>query len=104
MKEIFFMIFNILLVIAQAAQYEPNWESLDKRPIPKWFDEAKVGIFINWGVYTVPAYRSEWFWYYWQGTQEPDVVDFMNKNYPPGFTYADFAPMFRAEFYEPVSP
>ena len=67
------------------------------------YDDAKIGIFIHWGLFSVPSFRSEWFWYYWAGTQEPDVVDFMKKNYPPDFSYADFAPMFRAEFYEPVN-
>ena len=65
------------------------------------YDDAKFGIFIHWGVFSVPSFRSEWFWYYWQGSKEQDVVDFMQKNYPPGFTYADFGPMFRAEFYNP---
>ena len=50
-----------------ASPYEPNWESLDTRPIPAWFDEAKFGIFIHWGVYSVPAWGpkgsyAEWYW------------------------------------------
>lgn len=49
----------------------------------------------------MPAFKSEWFWWYWQGSKEPDVVNFMNKNYPPDWTYADFAPMFKAEFFDP---
>lgn len=32
-------------------RYEPNWESIDSRPLPDWYDEAKVGIFIHWGVF-----------------------------------------------------
>jgi alpha-L-fucosidase len=36
--------------------YEATWESLDMRPIPSWFEDAKFGIFIHWGVYSVPAY------------------------------------------------
>ena len=35
--------------------YEPKWESLDKRPNPGWFDDEKVGIFIHWSVFSVPA-------------------------------------------------
>lgn len=38
---------------------------------------------------------------YWQGSNETDVVDFMKQNYPPNFEYADFAPMFKAEFFNP---
>ena len=82
-------------------KYLPTWEYLDKRELPNWYDEAKIGIFISWGVFSVPAYKSEWFWWYWQGSKEPDVVNYMNKNYPPNFQYANFAPMFTAEFYDP---
>ncbi|KAL2098846.1 hypothetical protein ACEWY4_005326 [Coilia grayii] len=81
-------------------RYEPTWESIDSRPIPGWYDEAKLGIFIHWGVFSVPSFGSEWFWWYWQGRKLQPYVDFMNKNYPPGFTYADFAPMFTAEFFD----
>ena len=46
--------------------YDPTWDSLDKRPLPSWYDEAKFGIFIHWGVFSVPSFVSEWFWWYWQ--------------------------------------
>lgn len=49
----------------------------------------------------MPSFDSEWFWYRWQDQQQPEYVEFMKKNYPPGFQYADFAPMFKAEFYDP---
>ena len=35
--------------------YDPNWESLDQRPNPDWFDDDKIGIFIHWSVFSVPA-------------------------------------------------
>ena len=38
--------------------YTPDWTSLDKRLIPSWFQQAKFGIFIHWGVYSVPAWRK----------------------------------------------
>lgn len=41
------------------------------------------------------------FWWDWLGSKEQDVVDFMNKNYPPDFTYADFGNQFKAEFFNP---
>ncbi|XP_076158316.1 tissue alpha-L-fucosidase-like [Alosa pseudoharengus] len=83
------------------AQYTPDWKSLDSRPLPKWYDEAKVGIFVHWGVFSVPGFGSEWFWWNWQGLKDPALVSFMEKNYPPGFTYPDFAPDFRATFFDP---
>ena len=57
--------------LAAAQPYEPTWESLDKRKTPAWFQDAKFGIFIHWGVYSVPAYApvlpgklayAEWYW------------------------------------------
>lgn len=78
--------------------YPPNWEALDKRPLPLWYDAAKVGIFVVWGVYSVPSVYSEWFWYRWKGEKVQKYVDFMKRNYRPDFTYADFAPLLTAEF------
>ena len=60
-----------------------------------------MGIFLHWGVFSVPAFETEWFWEDWQGRKEKKFVDFMTKNYRPGFTYADFASEFKAEFYDP---
>ncbi|KAA8586197.1 hypothetical protein FQN60_007766 [Etheostoma spectabile] len=85
------------------ARYTANWTSLDARPLPKWYDEAKIGIFVHWGVFSVPGFGqfSEWFWYWWHSQRRAEEVEFMQKNYPPGFKYADFASEFRAEFFEP---
>lgn len=79
--------------------YPPNWDALDKRPLPKWYDEAKIGIFIHWGVFSVPSFRSEWFWSDWQLAKYNNCIEFMKNNYRPDFTYADFAPQFTAEFF-----
>lgn len=58
-------LFSLLLLVAAVsrAQYEPNWESIDSRPLPEWYDQAKFGIFIHWGVFSVPSFGSEWFWW-----------------------------------------
>ena len=91
----------ILIVLVNSdKRYKPNWESLDSRPNPVWHDDAKIGIFITWGMYTVPAFRGSWFWYWWK-TGRKDEVEFMKKNYPPGYTYADFAADFTTWFYDP---
>ncbi|XP_061752319.1 plasma alpha-L-fucosidase isoform X2 [Nerophis ophidion] len=90
----------ILLVCGTAAKYQPTWESIDSRPLPAWYDQAKVGIFVHWGVFSVPSFGSEWFWWYWQGAKQKRYVDFMQKNYPPDFKYQDFAPQFTAEFFD----
>lgn len=44
------------------APFDPTWESLDARQLPAWFDKAKFGVFIHWGVFSVPSFGSEWFW------------------------------------------
>lgn len=81
--------------------YEPTWESLDTRPLPAWYDQAKVGIFIHWGVYSVPSFGSEWFWTNWRNEKVPTYIDYMNKNFKPGFTYQEFARDFTAEHFDP---
>jgi alpha-L-fucosidase len=50
----------LLINIVFAAKYTPDWDSLDNRPLPNWYDDSKVGIFIHWGVFSVPAFKSEW--------------------------------------------
>ncbi|KAK3103969.1 hypothetical protein FSP39_023336 [Pinctada imbricata] len=94
-------VFLLLFSLALSVKYEPNWDSLDKRPLPEWYDASKVGIFIHWGVFSVPSFRSEWFWWDWQGAKDKDVIAFMQENYRPDFTYADFAPKFTSEFFNP---
>jgi alpha-L-fucosidase len=95
-KIILLNVFAIFCVFA----YEPTWDSLDSRPLPIWFDEAKVGIFMHWGVYSVPG-QTEWLWWNWKGEKNKGAINFMEKNFRPNFTYADFGSMFRAEFFDP---
>lgn len=82
-------------------RYTPDWKSLDSRPLPSWYDESKIGIFLHWGVFSVPSFGSEWFWESWQSAKNPAYVQFMKDNYRPDFTYADFAPDLTTEFYDP---
>lgn len=105
MRPLPFLSTGCLLFLALAApstgRYAPNWHSLDTRPTPAWYDEAKIGIFLHWGVFSVPSFGSEWFWWHWQGAKVPAFREFMERNYRPGFTYQDFAPQFKAEFFDP---
>ncbi len=93
-----------------AQTYEPTWESLDARPIPEWFGDAKFGIFIHWGVYSVPSwirvqegkYASYAEWYYARVMGElKGEEDFHEKTFGEDFEYRDFAPMFTAELFDP---
>jgi alpha-L-fucosidase len=85
------LFFTFSVTVAQ--QYQANWTSLDARPLPLWYDEAKFGIFCHWGVYSVPSFGGEWFWY---GMNSGSNANFMKTHYRPGFTYQDFAPEFTA--------
>lgn len=90
-----------------AASYEANWESLDKRPTPQWWVDAKFGIFIHWGVYSVPAWSvrgkySEWYWRRVEGDKKKNGPwwQFHKENYGETFAYQDFAPLFKTELYD----
>ena len=64
------VIYVILSVQFSNGRYQPNWSSLDSRPLPTWYDEAKIGIFIHWGVFSVPSFgspESAFLWLRWRG-------------------------------------
>lgn len=87
-------------------KYEANWASLDQRPCPEWYLDAKFGIFIHWGVYSVPSWgvKKEYAEWYWNrmADKKPNNPwwQFHAQNYGADFEYKDFAPMFRAEFFD----
>ncbi|XP_053377084.1 alpha-L-fucosidase-like isoform X2 [Mercenaria mercenaria] len=93
------MVLIFLMYLASAEKYEPTWESIDSRPLPSWYDESKLGIFVHWGVFSVPSYGSEWFWHNWKISKVAGIELFMLDNYKPDFTYADFAKDYSAEFF-----
>ncbi|GAA3585300.1 alpha-L-fucosidase [Snuella lapsa] len=79
-------------------------KEISERPYPEWFKDAKLGIFIHWGLYSVPAYGGkesygEW---YLRGLQLGDSLrtNFMKDTYGQNFTYKDFAPLFKAELFK----
>ena len=85
-----------------AGPFRPDWESLASYQIPKWYRNAKFGIFIHWGVYSVPAFGSEWYprKMYIPGSPE---YEHQLATYGPltKFGYKNFIPMFKAEGFEP---
>lgn len=88
-------------VIAQGP-YDATWESLSEYKEPKWFRDGKFGIFIHWGVYSVPAFGSEWYSrnMYIQGSKEYEHhIATYGKH--TEFGYKDFIPMFKAEKWDP---
>lgn len=104
MKKIllFFCTFSFLLLKAQT--YQPDWSSLNTRPVPSWFRDAKFGIFIHWGVYAVPGYTrkggyAEW---YQHGLETGDSArkEYHRKRFG-NLTYYQLADQFKAELYNP---
>ena len=47
--------------IVAAGPFRAEWSSLEENGIPEWYQDAKLGIFIHWGVYAVPAFGNEWY-------------------------------------------
>ncbi len=101
---------------ANAQRYTPDWASIDSRPTPAWWRDAKFGIFIHWGVYSVPAFASkgeyaEWYWERIGKPGNPDPASrdaqirvetraFHDRVYGRDFEYPAFAPLFRAELFD----
>lgn len=83
----------------ERVRYDPTWASLDARPLPSWWSDAKIGIFIHFGVFSVPSFHGEWFWDDWLTAKDPDVVAFVAETEAPGFAYPDYASRFDATFF-----
>ncbi|EFA80507.1 hypothetical protein PPL_07343 [Heterostelium album PN500] len=104
------LFFVTIFVICNSQTYQPNWPSVNSRPLPSWYDQSKFGIFIHWGVYSVPAFATsvfpsaEWYWYsltYPKDTDGGATQAYHNKTFGPDFTYQQFAPMFKADLFDP---
>ena len=84
-------------------RYENNWQSLNSRPVPAWFADAKFGIFIHWGLYSVPSYTKTGDYAEWYAKQleggAPEVTAFHNRVYGRA-KYEDFVAGFRAELFD----
>jgi alpha-L-fucosidase len=112
---------------AQDGPYQATTESLRRHKVPQWFEDAKFGIFIHWGVYAVPAYH-EWYVEFispksnfgflyggppytatrgnlpeelFKANIREQAFQYHLKNWGPNFAYDDFIPMFKAEKYDP---
>jgi alpha-L-fucosidase len=87
--------------VDHAGPFRPDYESLETYQVPEWYKDAKFGIFIHWGAYSVPAFGSEWYprMMYTQGSDE---YKHHIATYGPQdkFGYKDFLPMFKAERFD----
>jgi len=84
------------------SRYEKSWESLSNHEAaPKWYQDAKLGIYLHWGVYSVPAFGTEWYPrnMHFEGRKENkhhiETYGELNK-----FGYHDFVPMFKGEYFD----
>jgi alpha-L-fucosidase len=82
--------------------YRADWATLMKYEQPQWYKDAKFGIFIHWGVYSVPAAENEW---YPRNMYRPGEGAY--KDYRARFAggdeskgYKDLIPLFRAEKFD----
>lgn len=108
MKKCFLLLCLSSVLSLSAQMVQPTWESLNQRPYPQWFSDAKLGIFIHWGLYSVPSYASlegygEW---YLKGVLTGDTtrINFQNRVFGDGkqdFQYQDFTRYFKAELFNP---
>lgn len=86
--------------VIQKGPFKDDWESLSHYGIPDWYARAKFGLFVHWGVYSVPAFHNEWYSreMYQKGSR---TYAHHRKTYDRDFGYKDFIPQFKAEHYNP---
>jgi alpha-L-fucosidase len=82
--------------------FQDNWESLTDFQVPQWFMKAKFGIFVHWGLFSVPAFNNEW---YSRNMYIQDTLEYEHHRNTYGlhkdFGYKDFIPMFTANQFNP---
>ena len=90
---------------ANDGPYRPDWASLMKYQQPQWYRDAKFGIFIHWGVYSVPAAQNEWYprtmYHPGDGAYKNFQEHYASKDPAAKDTkgYKDLIPLFRAEHF-----
>ena len=88
---------TLVLLCSSTTKYSATWESVTQHGYPEWFSEAKFGIYAHWGLYSVPAFSSEWYSrnMYIGGSA---VNDHHRKQFGEldSFGYKDFVPKFTA--------
>ena len=87
--------------VVKRGPFKPAWESLEGFKVPEWYLDGKFGIFIHWGVYSVPAFGNEW---YPRNMYKADTDEFRHHVATYGsqarFGYKDFIPLFKAERFD----
>jgi len=87
--------------LATRGPYQPNWTSLQRYKVPQWYMDAKFGIFIHWGVYSVPAFSNEWYPRDMYLVGSPVYKHHLETYGPQSkFGYKEFIPMFQAQKFD----
>ncbi len=108
------MLFLCLVLFASCANqhsekkpskiFTPDWESLQQHETPEWFEDGKFGIYFHWGVYSVPAFATEWYprHMYLENHQGwgSEVRAHHLKTYGKDFHYHEFIPDFTAKHFD----
>jgi alpha-L-fucosidase len=91
--------------------YNPTYESIYNHESPGWYNDAKYGIFVHWGVYSVPGWgnsgKNETYaeWYWWNMNKGPKTKDqtyqYHEEIYGPDIVYDDFIQNFTADAFDP---
>ncbi len=102
---LFLCIFSFSWGLKSQTKVEATWESIQERGYPQWFSDAKLGIFIHWGLYSVPSWSgkeqyAEWFY---RGLEVGDTarIEFQKKVFGKDFRYEDYTTLFKAELFNP---
>ncbi len=86
-----------------AGPYRADWETLRNYDIPQWYKDAKFGIFIHWGVFSVPGMMNEWYPRNMYQKNDPTFQEHVKKYGPQDkFGYKDLVPLFKAERWDPA--
>ena len=87
--------------VIASGPYSADWISLSAHPTPDWYRRAKLGIFVHWGIYSVPAFGNEW---YSRNMYNPARREGQHHVATYGdqkaFGYKDFIPMFQGEYFD----
>jgi alpha-L-fucosidase len=90
--------------VAARGPFAPSWTSLEKFQTPDWYIDGKFGIFVHWGLYSVPAFGNEWYPRNMYKKGEPAFEHHVKTWGPQSrFGYKDFIPLFKAEKFDPVA-
>ena len=87
--------------VIAAGPYQDSWRSLAAHGTPEWYHRAKLGIFVHWGIFSVPAFGNEWYSRNMYNQSKPEFAHHRETyGNQKDFGYKDFIPLFRGEQFD----